>query len=551
MTRFPGISSEKVSSSFRHSSVGPDVSTTLPTLEGPADAELISAVRGGDVDAYGELFQRHVGAARRLARQLVVGPDVDDLVSEAFAKVMVVLQRGGGPDLAFRAYLLTSVRRLHVDRIRASARLHHTDDLEPFDRGVPFRDTAVEGFESAAAARAFASLPERWQLVLWHTEVEGQKPAEIAPLLGLSPNSVSALAYRAREGLRQAFLSMHAQETSDAACTWTQDRLGSYVRNGLSRRDSARIEGHLTECRRCTAVYLELTELNAGLAGLLAPLLLGGAAAAYVASAGGSTAAGGLLVLLGRARDLVLANAPTTAVAGVAASVVVAGTLLHPFDPPGPGGSPAASTTGPTAPSGERGDQRDRGTSTRRGSTTPGTRSPVETADEAAGPAPTGPASGPPAGGPPSSPSGQPGDQPGDPSPDDGQPNDGQPDGGGLAPDQPAGMDLAVSAAVSPSSGVAFRVDVTVTGLDPGRTATLRVTSDHTSATLAPDQRCAGLGIGQGGCAVTDTPATYTFLVVAPPDAPTTLTFTVHPDGQAVESDTSDNTARVVLDPLP
>ena len=46
---------------------------------------------------------------------------------------------------------------------------------------MPFRDTAVEGFENAAAARAFASLPERWQLVLWHTEVEGQKPAEVAP----------------------------------------------------------------------------------------------------------------------------------------------------------------------------------------------------------------------------------------------------------------------------------------------------------------------------------------------------------------------------------
>ena len=92
-------------------------------------------MRGGDVDAYGELFSRHVDAARRLARQLVSRPDVDDLVSDAFAKVLVVLQRGGGPDVAFRAYLLTAVRRLHVDRIRVAARLHTTDDLSPFDAG--------------------------------------------------------------------------------------------------------------------------------------------------------------------------------------------------------------------------------------------------------------------------------------------------------------------------------------------------------------------------------------------------------------------------------
>ena len=126
-----------------------------------------------------------------------------------------MLQGGGGPDVAFRAYLLTAVRRLHVDRIRAGQRLQTTDDLTPFDPGVPFRDTAVAGFESGAAAKAFASLPERWQLVLWHPEVEGQKPADIAPLLGMSANSVSALAYRAREGLRQAFLTMHISDIAE------------------------------------------------------------------------------------------------------------------------------------------------------------------------------------------------------------------------------------------------------------------------------------------------------------------------------------------------
>lgn len=210
----------------------------LSHLEVPSDAELISLVRAGDTSAYGELFARHVDAARRLAKQLVRGPDSEDLVSEAFAKVMAVLQDGGGPDLAFRAYLLTAVRRLHVDRIRRQSRVTTTDDLTPFDRGVPFQDTAVEKFESGAAAQAFASLPERWQLVLWHLEVEGQKPAEVAPLLGMSPNSVSALAYRAREGLRQAFLTAHLAEVRQRdgvgeTCGWVAERLGAYVRSGL------------------------------------------------------------------------------------------------------------------------------------------------------------------------------------------------------------------------------------------------------------------------------------------------------------------------------
>ena len=192
---------------------------------------------------------------------------------------------------------------------------------------MPFRDTAVEGFESAAAARAFASLPERWQLVLWHTEVEEQKPAEVAPLLGMTPNAVSALAYRAREGLRQAYLTMHAADADDDTCERTRAELGSYVRGGLSRRDAARVEQHLQECRACTALYLELTEVNSNLRAVLAPLLLGGAAAAYVASTG-SVAVTGVWLLLGRARDAVLAHGPTAAVASAAAAAVVAGSVV-------------------------------------------------------------------------------------------------------------------------------------------------------------------------------------------------------------------------------
>ncbi|HET6627935.1 MAG TPA: sigma-70 family RNA polymerase sigma factor [Nocardioidaceae bacterium] len=301
------------------------MSELLSDIDAPSDAELISRVRGGDVAAYGELFSRHVEAANRLGRQLARGPDVDDLVSEAFAKVLQVLQGGGGPDVAFRAYLLTSVRRLHVDRIRAGAKLQTSDDMSQFDPGIPFQDTAVADFEHGAAAKAFASLPERWQLVLWHLEVEEQKPAEIAPLLGMSANSVSALAYRAREGLRQAFLTMHLADTSSEECRWVNEHLGGYVRKGLSRRDTAKVEGHLDECRRCTAMYLELTDVNSNLAAIIAPLLLGAAATGYLASTGAAGATG-LLAVVGRLRDTVAGNAGAATAGAVAAGVAAVAT---------------------------------------------------------------------------------------------------------------------------------------------------------------------------------------------------------------------------------
>ncbi len=329
-------------------------------LAAPSDAELISSVRGGDVAAYGDLFARHRDAANRLARQLVRGPDADDLVSEAFAKVLTVLQGGGGPDVAFRAYLLTAVRRLHVDKMRAGAKVQTSDDMSFYDPGVPFQDTAVAAFESGAAAKAFATLPERWQLVLWHLEVEGQKPADIAPLLGMSANSVSALAYRAREGLRQAFLSMHLSDISDTDCRWVNEHLGAFVRKGLSNRDSTKVQAHLDGCRRCTAMHLELTDVNSNLAGIIAPLLLGAAATGYLASSGVTAGGLGLLGgLVGRVRDVVAANAGAAtagAVAAGVAAVATAGVMLVPHqaervtavDEPVTATTPAA----PAAPTG-------------------------------------------------------------------------------------------------------------------------------------------------------------------------------------------------------
>lgn len=299
----------------------------LSGVDAPSDAELISRVRGGDVAAYGELFARHVEAARRLGRQLVRGTDVDDLVSDAFAKVLHVLQDGGGPDVAFRAYLLTSVRRLHIDRIRAAARVQPSDDMAQFDDGIPFQDPAVARFENGAAAKAFASLPERWQLVLWHLEVERQKPADIAPLLGMTPNSVSALAYRAREGLRQAFLTMHLADSAGDDCRWVTEHLGAYVRKGLAKRDTTKVRSHLDECRRCTAMYLELTEVNSNLAAIIAPLLLGAAAAGY-ASSGSAASLTGMSAILGRARDLVTTHAGGGAAAGAGSTAVTSGGLL-------------------------------------------------------------------------------------------------------------------------------------------------------------------------------------------------------------------------------
>ncbi len=189
--------------------------TTIPrprpaiTTEEPGDAELITATRNGDSAAFGTLYRRHVAAAHRMARALVADrASADDLVAESFVRLLARLRAGHGPDLAFRAYLLTSLRNTCYRQTRRDRRVTVTDDLSPYDAGTPY-DPGDASLVLSPAAKAFRRLPERWRAVLWHTAVQDATPAQVAPLLGLTPNGVSALAYRARGRLRQMYLQEH------------------------------------------------------------------------------------------------------------------------------------------------------------------------------------------------------------------------------------------------------------------------------------------------------------------------------------------------------
>jgi len=232
----------------------------------PDDAELIAAVRSGDLEAYGVLYRRHAGAARTQAKQLVGSrPDVEDLVADAFARVLDALRGGGGPETAFRAYLLVTVRNALIDRVRRDRRLEWTDDPTRYDKGVPWEDPAVAELEATLAARAFHRLPERWREVLWHTEVEQAPRQQVAALLGLSPNGVAALAYRARERLRQAYLQEHIAAGAGPQHRAAVDRLGAWTRGRLAGRQRAGVEAHLTCCPDCRALARELADVNGGL----------------------------------------------------------------------------------------------------------------------------------------------------------------------------------------------------------------------------------------------------------------------------------------------
>lgn len=292
------------------------------------DAELLNMVRAGDADAFGVLYQRHEDAARRLASALVgSAAEVDDVVSETFARVLDVTLRGGGPTDAFRPYLLTSLRRICYDRLQGQRSQVPMEQRDLPDLSEPFVDPAVASLDRSLIVRAFLSLPERWIAVLWHTEIEEATPSEIAPLFGLNRNGVAALKSRAREGLRQAYLQLHINTIPRQECRPVAERLGAFVRGALSSRDDAMVTDHLRGCGDCRAACAELADVNMALRAAVAPIVLGRAAAAYLSghaaivgvagSAGAAGAAGAAVAVAG--------TAPGTAGAGTAGAGAGAG----------------------------------------------------------------------------------------------------------------------------------------------------------------------------------------------------------------------------------
>lgn len=246
-----------------------------------SDDALAERARDGDTEAYGELWRRHAHAGLASARQFRSIAEPEDIVSEAFARILRALHRDGGPRAGFRPYLYRTVRNVALEWGRSAPPLD-TVNPDAVDEIVVEPETSA--LESMVVMQAFRRLPERWRTVLWYTEIEGMEPAEAAPHLGLSANSAAALAYRARDGLKKAWLQEHVGDvTRTRECQWAASHMGSYVRGSLSRAKLERFERHLDSCEYCADLVDELNDLGRKLASVILPITIGGAAAATLA----------------------------------------------------------------------------------------------------------------------------------------------------------------------------------------------------------------------------------------------------------------------------
>lgn len=317
---------------------------------GMPDHALLTRARDGDGEAFEALYRRHHRAATRAAHSYSSRSQLaEDAVQEAFLRILHATQEGGGPTTEFRAYLATTVRHVIAGWTRGE-RTIVSDDLE-----VLAGEDVREGSRPESRLRwhlltkAFKSLPTRWQEALWLGEVEGIAPAELAKRWNMSPNSAAALCYRARDGLRTAWLDAHVNEglVPDECRPYVSD-LSRFTQGKLTDRREKQVRTHLEDCDYCRAVLFEVDAAATELRVLLLPVALwGGLALAGAGLAlGPLKALGKTLTHLGPRGIAVGAASTATVVA-----VVIAALSPALSDPPGStadGGRPLVTFTDPS-----------------------------------------------------------------------------------------------------------------------------------------------------------------------------------------------------------
>ncbi len=169
-----------------------------------SDADLAARAAGGNGEAFGQLLERHLPAARRLARSVLhQAADADDAVQNAAFSAWRNLHRYD-PGRPFVPWFMRLVLNAAAD-LRRRRKVRQT---EPLPEAASTRDSPERDTERALLRdkldRALQGLPERQRVAVVLFDAEGYSHADIAQILGIPEGTVRSDVFHARRALRRS-----------------------------------------------------------------------------------------------------------------------------------------------------------------------------------------------------------------------------------------------------------------------------------------------------------------------------------------------------------
>ncbi len=182
------------------------------------DHALMIAVRDGELDALGELFERHhgplFGFLVKLTGQRPAAEDIAQIVFQRMLKYRHTYRDDG----SFTAWMYHLARRCAADHFRrANAAPHATDpvDLQDHADDAPHAsDHATTRDDHALLHTALARLDRDDREVLLLSRFQELSFAEISGILECSAGAAKVRAHRALQTLRQIYFQLQQQRSA-------------------------------------------------------------------------------------------------------------------------------------------------------------------------------------------------------------------------------------------------------------------------------------------------------------------------------------------------
>jgi RNA polymerase sigma-70 factor (ECF subfamily) len=190
--------------------------------DGSTDIELILKSKKGELDAFGELVERHQSLVINFCyRMLGNREDAEDIAQETFLRAFAALHRFQ-PRAKFSTWLLTIARNLTLNLLRnrrkrgqsvsSTGRFdeeRQTVDLLPADEPGPGQ--VLLGKERVEwVHRALQELSDTHRNIILFRDFEGMAYEDIAKIMGCRKGTVKSRLFRAREQLRERLLECGA-----------------------------------------------------------------------------------------------------------------------------------------------------------------------------------------------------------------------------------------------------------------------------------------------------------------------------------------------------
>lgn len=190
----------------------------MQTPQSIPDHDLMLAVRDGDLDCMGELFERHhgplFGFLAKLTGNRATAEDICQVVFQRMLKYRHTYRDEGN----FTAWMYHLARRCAADHFRRASTSAVTVDpsgLESHADTARSADEAAERSDDhALLSRALAQLDRGDREVLLLSRLQELSFAEVAQILECSAGAARVRAHRALGALRQTYLKLQKENAT-------------------------------------------------------------------------------------------------------------------------------------------------------------------------------------------------------------------------------------------------------------------------------------------------------------------------------------------------